>query len=130
MRALVVIVALGLLQSCFMADRVMTDSPVASDVVGKCFVLTGEATRIRFQYSKVDLLYGGRPTDDEWVRRSKLRILGTVPKGGKIIIVRVVDAFNGETVRRWQVFGTLKDSNGNSVDVEKQGRNFASKTNG
>jgi hypothetical protein len=101
-----------------MADRVMTNAPVASDVVGKCFALTTEATRIRFRYSKVDLLYGGQLTNLDWAKKSEVRVLGTVPKGSQIVISNVVDAFNGETVRRWDVFGMLKGPNGSSIEVQ------------
>ena len=122
MRSAVALVTAGFLASCFMSDREMTGAPVASDIVGKCFALTSESMRIRFPFSKVDLLFAdmdGRLQNDVALqKRMELRIMGTVPKGSPLIVSRVLDSFNGETARRWDVFATLRDPNGTAVEVQ------------
>lgn len=121
MRMMLASVALGLLTSCFMADRDMTRSTVAVSIVGKCFALNQPTELVSFNNAKPEILYAPEPNDiyaNPVIRkRVGLEVLDTVPKGTHIIISKVIDSFRGEEVRTWDVYAMLRGENGNDKEV-------------
>jgi len=59
-----------------------------------------------------------RLSDPQWLNFNRITLQGTEHKGTKLVISKVVDSFNGETTRRWDVFAVLTGLDGYSREVQ------------
>lgn len=105
-----------------MANHDMNNSALASDIVGKCYALTTDVLRLRYRGEKVDTLADPQghewPTDVKRLQFNRIKVAGAERKGTKLVITKVVDSFNGEVTRRWDVFAVLQEPGGHSIDVQ------------
>ena len=104
-----------------MADRDMTQDPVANQLVGKCFTLNQDAVLVGFGDAPLQILYvpiAGGPLDNpEYMRRVKLHVTDHVPRASTLYVTRLIDRFHGEEVRLWDVYAQLHKPNGESIEA-------------